>query len=95
MRRVVVTGMGMVSPVGNDVDTSWESALNSKSGVGEITLYDASEYRVRIAAEVKTLMFQHNDKKEASINEVLKVRDWRCRRSHQVKRYRLGNCRSQ
>ena len=45
--------MGMVSPVGNDVDTSWESALNSKSGVGEITLYDASEYRVRIAAEVK------------------------------------------
>ena len=65
MRRVVVTGMGMVSPVGNDVDTSWESALNSKSGVGEITLYDASEYRVRIAAEVKDFdVSKYVDKKE-------------------------------
>ena len=65
MRRVVVTGMGMVSPVGNDVETCWDNALRAKSGVDKITLYDASEYRVKIAAEVKGFdSSQYVDKKE-------------------------------
>lgn len=53
MRRVVVTGLGMVSPVGLDVQTSWQNALEGKSGTDRITLFDASHYSVQIAAEVK------------------------------------------
>lgn len=52
-RRVVITGLGAVSPVGNNVKDSWESIKNGKSGVSKITLFDASEYPVQIAAEVK------------------------------------------
>ncbi len=53
MRRVVVTGLGMVSPVGLDVTKSWENVLQGQSGVDKITLFDASQYSVQIAAEVK------------------------------------------
>ncbi len=53
MRRVVVTGLGMVSPIGNDVQTSWENALAGKNGVGSITHFDASNSGCKIAAEVK------------------------------------------
>jgi 3-oxoacyl-[acyl-carrier-protein] synthase II len=52
-RRVVVTGMGMVTPVGADLDETWSSLLKSKSGVGSITLFDAGTFPTRIAAEVK------------------------------------------
>lgn len=52
-RRVVITGMGLVSPVGNDRETSWKNILAGKSGVAGITLFDASEFSSRIAAEVK------------------------------------------
>ncbi len=52
-RRVVVTGLGVVSPVGNTVEASWNSILKGKSGVGPITRFDASSYATRIAAEVK------------------------------------------
>ena len=52
-RRVVITGLGAVSPVGNNVKDSWESIKNGKSGVSKITLFDASEYPVQMAAEVK------------------------------------------
>ncbi len=52
-RRVVVTGLGMVSPVGLNVKESWSSILAGHSGVGPITAFDASELPVRIAAEVK------------------------------------------
>lgn len=52
-RRVVVTGMGMVSPLGLNVKSSWEALLQGKSGVGYITHFDAKDYPVRIAAEVK------------------------------------------
>ncbi len=52
-RRVVVTGMGMVTPVGADLDETWSSLLHSKSGVGPITLFDAATFPTRIAAEVK------------------------------------------
>ncbi len=52
-RRVVVTGMGMVSPLGLDLMSSWKAVIESKSGVGYITHFDVSDYSVRIAAEVK------------------------------------------
>lgn len=52
-RRVVITGLGAVSPVGNNVKDSWENIKAGKSGVDKITLFDASEYPVQIAAEVK------------------------------------------
>ena len=53
MKRVVVTGLGAVTPVGNDVPTMWDHLLKGVSGVGPITLFDAAQYPSRIAAEVK------------------------------------------
>ena len=53
MRRVVVTGLGAVSPIGNDVETLWENALKGTSGVGPVTRFDASDFGCKIAAEVK------------------------------------------
>jgi 3-oxoacyl-[acyl-carrier-protein] synthase II len=52
-RRVVVTGMGCLSPVGNDVATSWAALKAGRSGIAPITLFDASELPSRIAGEVK------------------------------------------
>lgn len=52
-KRVVITGMGTVSPVGNTVDEAWNSVKSGVSGVGSITLFDASRVPVKIAAEVK------------------------------------------
>lgn len=53
MRRVVVTGLGLVSPVGNDVQTAWGEAIAGRSGVRKITSFDVSHLHVQIAAEVK------------------------------------------
>ena len=52
-RRVVITGLGIVSPLGNAVPAAWDSLLAGKSGVGKITRYDASSYRSQIAGEVR------------------------------------------
>ncbi|MDX9703068.1 MAG: beta-ketoacyl-ACP synthase II [Candidatus Auribacterota bacterium] len=52
-RRVVVTGMGVVTPIGNTLAEYWDALCNGKSGVDTITLFDASEFTTRIAAEVK------------------------------------------
>jgi len=52
-RRVAVTGLGIVSPVGIGVPAAWDSILNARSGVGPITRFDASTFPTRIAAEVK------------------------------------------
>lgn len=52
-RRVVVTGLGAVSPVGNSVNESWESIKAGKSGADRITLFDSTDYSVQIDAEVK------------------------------------------
>ena len=52
-RRVVVTGLGCVSPVGNTVDSTWSNLLAGQSGVGLITKFDASTFNCKIAAEVK------------------------------------------
>ncbi len=52
-RRVVVTGMGCISPVGNTVKDTWNALLEGRSGAGMITLFDASKHKTRFAAEVK------------------------------------------
>ena len=53
MRRVVITGLGAVTPLGLDAPSTWDSAVSGRSGVGWIEAFDASEYPVRIAAEVR------------------------------------------
>ena len=52
-RRVVITGLGAVTPIGNDVQTAWKNLLAGQCGIGPITLFDASGYDTRIAGEVK------------------------------------------
>lgn len=66
LKRVVVTGLGAVTPLGNDVKTTWENAIAGKSGAGPITLFDASLFKTQFACEVKD--FDPNelfDRKEA------------------------------
>ena len=53
MRRVVVTGLGLVTPLGGDVETSWTNIIAGRSGAGPITRFDASDQKCRIACEVK------------------------------------------
>src|SRR5215203_137671 len=53
MRRVVVTGLGLVTPLGGDVETSWRNLIAGKSGAGPITKFDASDQKCTIACEVK------------------------------------------
>ena len=57
-RRVVVTGLGAVSSVGNDVKTAWNAVKNGESGIDKITLFDASEHLVQIAGEVKNFLLK-------------------------------------
>jgi 3-oxoacyl-[acyl-carrier-protein] synthase II len=52
-RRVVITGLGSVTPLGNDVETTWANLVAGESGAGEITAFDASEYPVNFACELK------------------------------------------
>ena len=64
--RVVVTGIGIVSPLGVDVPTTWQGLIAGKSGVDYITLFDASDFDVKIAAEVKGFdPLQYIDRKKA------------------------------
>ena len=68
MRRVVVTGLGTINPLGNNVNSSWDSLINSESGISEITKFDVSDYPCKIAASID----------EDNINEeIVSVRDQR------------------
>ena len=62
-KRVVVTGLGVVSPVGNDIETMWESIKAGKHGIGRITRFDLEGHKVTLAAEVKN--FDFGDKRAA------------------------------
>jgi beta-ketoacyl-acyl-carrier-protein synthase II len=65
-RRVVITGMGTINPLGLDVETSWQNVTAGVSGIGPITLFDSSPLQVHIAAEVKNFdPTQYMDAKEA------------------------------
>jgi 3-oxoacyl-[acyl-carrier-protein] synthase II len=69
-RRVVVTGLGAISPVGNDVATTWSSLVEGRSGAAPITKFDASSFPVRFACEVKGFdPLQYMDRKEARRND--------------------------
>ncbi|MBQ2671009.1 MAG: beta-ketoacyl-ACP synthase II [Clostridia bacterium] len=66
MRRVVITGMGAVTPLGNDVKSFWEGIKSGKNGVSRVTQFDASDLKTQIAAEVKDFEpTDYIDKKEA------------------------------
>ena len=65
-KRVVVTGIGVISPVGIGIEAFWQSLINGKSGLGPVTQFDASQLATRIAGEVKDFdPLQYLDKKEA------------------------------
>ena len=53
MRRVVITGMGVISPVGCDVETCWKNLRSARSGIGMLNSFDTRDYKVKVAAEVK------------------------------------------
>jgi 3-oxoacyl-[acyl-carrier-protein] synthase II len=70
-RRVVVTGLGAISPVGNDVATTWRSLLDGRSGGAPITKFDASNFAVRFACEVKDFdVSLYMDRKEAKRSDM-------------------------
>ena len=65
-KRVVITGLGALSPLGNDVKTSWNNAVNGVSGIGPITRVNADEYPAKVAAELKDFKIEdYMDKKDA------------------------------
>ena len=65
-RRVVVTGMGAITPIGNSVEEFWNGIKEGKTGFGPITYFDTADYRCKLAAEVKDFdPTQYMDKKSA------------------------------
>lgn len=70
MRRVVITGMGAVTPIGNTVEQLWKSVEEGKCGIEPITAFDVSEYRVKLAAQVKDLdVEQYFTKRDVKFND--------------------------
>ena len=66
MKRVVISGMGIISPIGNDIDTFWTSLQTGQCGIDYITRFDTTEYKVKIAAEVKDFdVAKYMEKNEA------------------------------
>lgn len=66
LNRVVVTGLGAITPLGNNVDETWQNMLSGKSGAAPITLFDASKFKAQFACEVKNFNpFDYIDKKDA------------------------------
>ena len=51
--KVVITGMGAITPIGHSLSESWDSAINGKSGLGPLTLFDTTDFMVKVACEVK------------------------------------------
>lgn len=68
-RRVVVTGLGAVTPLGNNVSETWDGLLNGKNGIGPITLFDTQEYKAKLAAEVKNF----DPREYLEVNDVLRT----------------------
>lgn len=71
MRRVVITGLGAVSPIGNNVNDMWNGILNKKCGIDFITHFDTTDFKVKLAAEVKDLKLEdYLDFKEIKNNDL-------------------------
>ena len=65
-KRVVITGTGIISSIGNSTEEFWKSLMEVKSGIGSITNFDAAEFRTRIAGEVKNFdVTEYMPKKES------------------------------
>lgn len=65
-RRVVITGLGIVSPVGSDIDSAWDNIVNGRSGIGRISRFDPAAFNAQIAGEVKDFdVTQYMSSKEA------------------------------
>ncbi|KAA5806117.1 beta-ketoacyl-ACP synthase II [Thermoanaerobacterium thermosaccharolyticum] len=66
MNRVVITGIGAITPIGNNIDELWDSLINGRSGIDKVTRFDVSSYPTKLAAEVKDFEpTEYIDKKEA------------------------------
>ncbi|ADL69001.1 beta-ketoacyl-[acyl-carrier-protein] synthase II [Thermoanaerobacterium thermosaccharolyticum] len=66
MNRVVITGIGAITPIGNSIDELWDSLINGRSGIDKVTRFDVSSYPTKLAAEVKDFEpTEYIDKKEA------------------------------
>ena len=92
-RRVVVTGLGAITPIGNSVAEFWDGIRKGKVGIGEITKFDTTDYKVKLAAEVKDFVpGDHMDKKQPDVwkhflnmrlqqpEKLMKILDWRLKK---------------
>ena len=68
-RRVVVTGMGAVTPLGNNAGKTWEGLKNGRNGIGPITLFDTEKFKAKLAAEVNGF----DPKEYLEVNDVLRT----------------------
>lgn len=71
-RRVVITGMGAVTPLGNDVSSTWKSLIEGRSGISKISCFDASKFPSQIAGEVKDYDFSPWLKKSQALKDAKK-----------------------
>lgn len=82
LKRVVVTGFGAITPIGNNAKDYWESLVKGESGAAPITLFDATNFKTKFACEVKNFdPLNHFDKKEAKKIAKYTVRTRCCKRS--------------
>ena len=65
-RRVVVTGLGAITPIGNNTKEFWKGIVDGKCGIDEITLFDTSKYKVKLAGEIKNYNPEEHFDKKAS-----------------------------
>ena len=73
-KRCVITGMGAITPVGNDVDSTWENIKNGVCGIDYITKFDTTDFKVKIAGEVKNFEAEkYVEKKELKRNDMFSI----------------------
>ena len=73
-RRCVITGMGAITPVGNDIDSTWENIKRGVSGIGYITKFDTTDFKVKIAGEIKNLDYdKYVEKKDLKRNDMFSI----------------------
>ena len=73
-RRCVITGMGAITPVGNDIDSTWENIKKGVSGIGYITKFDTTDFKVKIAGEIKNLDYdKYVEKKDLKRNDMFSI----------------------